>query len=59
MWFLAGGTADVWGGQGVQAFGRSELLVAFKARGERCGQKEYWVAGKASVGLKGFVMLWE
>ncbi|OBT94335.1 hypothetical protein VE01_07768 [Pseudogymnoascus verrucosus] len=26
---------------------------------EECGQEEYWVAGKASVGLKGLVGLWE
>jgi hypothetical protein len=26
---------------------------------EECGEEEYWVAGKASVGLKGFVGLWE
>ncbi|KFZ11705.1 hypothetical protein V502_07447 [Pseudogymnoascus sp. VKM F-4520 (FW-2644)] len=47
-------------GKEHEAFRTLQLLAAFKAQGvEECGQEEYWVAGKASVGLKGFVGLWE
>ncbi|OBU00709.1 hypothetical protein VE01_01056 [Pseudogymnoascus verrucosus] len=47
-------------GRERQAFRTSQLLAAFKALGvEGYGQEEYWLAGKASVGLKGFVGLWE
>jgi hypothetical protein len=47
-------------GRERQAFRASQLLAAFKAQGvEGYEQEEYWLAGKASVGLKGFVGLWE
>jgi hypothetical protein len=47
-------------GREHEAFKTSQLLAAFKAQGVmECGQEEYWVAGKMSIGLKGFVGLWE
>lgn len=47
-------------GREQEAFRTAQLLAALQAQGvEECGQEEYWVAGKASVGLKGFVGLWE
>jgi hypothetical protein len=50
-------------GRDPTAWGASQLITACRAQGlEVYGQKEtdeFWVAGKRSIGLKGFAPVWE
>ncbi|KFZ24910.1 hypothetical protein V502_00587 [Pseudogymnoascus sp. VKM F-4520 (FW-2644)] len=41
-------------------WGTSELMTAYKCRGVECDyMAKHWVAGRNSVGVKGFIPLWE
>lgn len=47
-------------GQDQRAWKTSQLIAGFSRQGvEACGKEEYWVAGKKSIGLKGYAPLWE